>query len=243
MDLLIEEFRPDPDAAVPLYLQLVERIAAAIDAGHLQEGQVLPPERQLSEALQVSRITLRKAIEVLTSRNLIVSRQGSGNFVSKQVLQPLTKLSGFSEDMRTRGWSPGERLLSRSVQGPDVDEATALRLAPGETVVRLVRLRLADGIPLALERASLPARFLPNPAMIGPSLYATLAVHDLLPVRAVQHLRAAAASAADAKHLGIEPGSPVLHTVRHSFLSDGWPIEFTRSVYRGDKYDFVTEMH
>lgn len=242
MTVLVEQFRPDPGTSAPLYLQLVERIAAAVDTGLLRHGQVLPAERQMCETLAVSRVTLRKALEVLTARGLIVSRQGSGNFVSKQVTQPLTRLTGFSDDMQARGWEPGQRVLSRGVHEADPEEALSLVLPPGELVVRLVRLRLADGVPLALEHAAVPSRYLPDLDAIGGSLYAALAVRDLLPVRAVQHLRAAAAGPSDAGHLGIEVGSPVMHTVRHSFLPDDRPIEFTRSVYRGDKYDFVAEM-
>ena len=242
MTLLLEQFRPDPGAATPLYLQLVERIAAAVETGHLGFGQALPPERQLSGALDVSRVTLRKAIEVLTARGLIESRQGSGNFISKRVIQPLTKLSGFSDDMRARGWQPDQRLLSAGVHEADAEELAALRLQAGELVTRLVRLRLADGMPLALERASVPTRYLPSADAVGPSLYATLAADNVLPVRAVQYLRAAAAEPAEAAHLGIEVGSPVMHTVRQGFLADNRPVEFTRSVYRGDRYDFVAEL-
>lgn len=240
--MLFEQFRPDPTHAAPLYIQLVERFAAAMEAGQLGNGQVLPPERQLCEALDVSRVTLRKAIEVLTSRGLIESRHGSGNFIATRIVQPLTKLTGFSEDMRARGWVPSHRLLDGGVYRADADECAALLLDAGDTVARLVRIRLADGLPMALERAAVPTRFLPDPDAVGPSLYAALAVHDLLPVRAVQHLRAAAAAAADAEHLGIECGSPVMHTTRQSFLRDGRPVEFTRSVYRADRYDFVAEM-
>lgn len=229
-------------ARSPLYLQVVQRIATSIELGQWPGGGVLPGERALCEELQVSRTTLRKAIQVLTERGLIVSRQGSGNYVSQQVTQGLTRLTSFSDDMRARGWAPGARVLSAGVHPADTLEAAALHLSARDRVVRLVRLRMADGVPLALERAVVSAQSLPDPSVVGSSLYAALDARGLRPVRAVQHLRAAAALPADAEHLGIEVGMPVMHTVRNSFLADGRPIEFTRSVYRGDRYDFVVDL-
>jgi GntR family transcriptional regulator len=242
--LELDELRPDPGATSPLYLQLVERLAAAIAGGRLKDGAALPAERALSERLRVSRTTVRKALEELARRGLVTPRHGSGNFVAAaaRLEQPLARLSGFSEDMRARGREPGFVWLERGVTAPSPEEVIALGLTSGERVARLVRVRLADGEPLAVERAAIAARHLPDPAAVESSLYTALRARGLEPVRALQHLRAAAAGAADAARLRIAPGSPVMATVRHGFLADGRPVEFTRSVYRGDRYDFVAEM-
>jgi GntR family transcriptional regulator len=240
---LLDGLRPDPAAASPLYLQLVERLAAAIGCGRLKEGQALPPERELAEGLRVSRTTVRKALDELVARGLVASRHGSGNFVAGTRLeQPLARLSSFSEDMQARGRKPGFVWVERGVFPPSPEEAIALGLASGEQVARFVRVRLADDEPLALERAAIAARHLPDPMAVDSSLYAALRARGLEPVRALQHLRAAAASPAEARHLQIPPGSPVMATVRHGYLADGRPVELTRSVYRGDRYDFVAEM-
>jgi GntR family transcriptional regulator len=238
----LDDLRPDPAAASPLYLQLVEGIAAAISCGRFKDGEALPPERVLSERLEVSRTTVRKALDELTARGLVTSRHGSGNFVAAHLEQPLARLSSFSEDMRARGRRPGFLWLERGVHVPSPEEVIALGLASGERVSRFVRVRLADDEPLAIERATIAARHLPEPAAVEGSLYAALQARGLEPVRALQHLRAAAVGAADAQHLGIPPGSPVMATVRYGYLADGRPVEFTRSVYRGDRYDFVAEM-
>jgi GntR family transcriptional regulator len=241
--LELDELRPDPGATSPLYLQLADRVAAAIAGGRLKCGAALPAERALSERLRVSRTTVRKALDELTLRGLVTSRHGSGTFVAPARLQqPLAQLSSFSEDMRARGRAPGFAWVERGVTAPSPEEVIALGLTSGEQVARFVRVRLADGEPLAVECASIAARHLPDPATVDSSLYAALRARGLEPVRALQHLRAAAASAADAARLEIPPGSPVMATVRHGFLADGRPIELTRSVYRGDRYDFVAEM-
>jgi GntR family transcriptional regulator len=238
----LEALRPNPAAPAPLYLQLVERVAAAIAAGELKDGDALPPERLLAEQLAVSRTTVRKALDELASRGLVASHHGSGTFVAARLEQPLARLSSFSEDMRARGREPAFAWLERGLAQPSPEEVLALQLAPGEQVARLVRLRTADGEPLAVERAAIPARHLPDPGVVTLSLYAALRARGLEPVRALQHLQAAAAAPADAARLLIPPGSPVMATVRHGFLADGRPVEFTRSVHRGDRYDFVAEM-
>jgi GntR family transcriptional regulator len=234
--------RPDPSATSPLYLQLVDAITAAITCGRFKDGEALPAERILSERLDVSRTTVRKALDELTAHGLITSRQGSGNFVAARLEQPLASLSSFSDDMRARGRRPGFTWVERGVFAPSPEEVIALALASGEPVARFVRIRLADGEPLAVERASIAARDLPDPSEVESSLYGVLRARGLEPARALQHLRAAAVGPEDARHLGIPPGSAVMATVRHGYLADGRPVEFTRSVYRGDRYDFVAEM-
>jgi GntR family transcriptional regulator len=238
----LDELRPDPRATSPLYLQMVERIAAAIGCGRLKDGEALPAERILSERLDVSRTTVRKALDELTARGLITSRQGSGNFVAAHLEQPLAGLSSFSEDMRARGRRPSFVWVERGLFAPSPEELIALALGSGEQVARFVRVRLADDEPLAIERAAIAARDLPEPEAVATSLYAALRTRGLEPVRALQHLRASAVGVEDAQRLGIPPGSPVMATVRHGYLADGRPVEFTRSVYRGDRYDFVAEM-
>jgi GntR family transcriptional regulator, N-acetylglucosamine utilization regulator len=238
----LSELRPDPHLTSPLYLQLVEGIAAAITCGRFKDGEALPAERVLSERLDISWTTVRKALDELTARGLITSRQGSGNFVATRLEQPLASLSSFSEDMRARGRRPGFLWVERGLFAPSPEEVIALALASGDLVSRFVRVRLADDEPLAVERATVAARDLPDPSAVESSLYAVLRARGIEPVRALQHLRAAAVGVEDARHLGIAPGSPVMATVRYGYLADGRPVEFTRSVYRGDRYDFVAEM-
>lgn len=234
--------RPDPAGAGPLYLQLAERLERAVVGGLLRDGEPLPPERMLAEILDVSRTTVRRALDELVRRGLVTTRHGSGNFVASRFEQPLARLSSFTEDMAARGRESSFRWLERGRGRPSPEETVALNLGPGDDVSRFVRLRFADGEPMCIERASIPARYLPDPDRVESSLYAALRALGVEPVRALQHLRAAAAGPADAALLAILAGHPVMATVRHGFLADDRPVELTRSLYRADRYDFVAEM-
>lgn len=117
-----------------------------------------------------------------------------------------------------------------------------LALSPGEEVSRFHRLRRAGGTPLAIELAVVPRRFLPEPAEVDTSLYAALGRRGVRPIRALQRLQATALAAFEAEHLGLAEGTPALFIQRVSYLPDGRVVEFTRSHYRGDAYDFVAEL-
>ena len=149
--------RVDLAGQAPLYLQLTERVAAAIAAQQLPQGQALPAERALCERLGLSRTTVRKAVKELAVRGLVAARHGSGTFVAARLDQPLARLSSFTDDMRARGRFAGSRVVDRGVRFPSPDEAVALALTGGEQVTFLVRLRLADGEPLALDMQRCPS--------------------------------------------------------------------------------------
>jgi GntR family transcriptional regulator len=117
-----------------------------------------------------------------------------------------------------------------------------LSISPSDGISRFHRLRRADGLPLALELAVIPQKFLPDPVTVTDSLYLALGRRGFHPVRALQRLHAAALSAPEAALLDVPPKSPALFIERISYLADGRTVEFTRSHYRGDSYDFVAEL-
>ncbi|SEP74048.1 GntR family transcriptional regulator [Faunimonas pinastri] len=229
----------------PLYLRLRGRIRRAVEDGRLKAEDALPPEREMAVQLGVSRVTIRRALEGLVAEGLLQQRHGSGTFVTprtERVQQPLSRLTSFSRDMQIRGRRPTTEWLERSVAPPTPNEMLVLGISPKEQVTRIHRLRLADGLPMAVERATLPARVLPDPESIGASLYETLQQRGFRPVRALQRLRAENLSADDAALLGVPAGSAALSIERVAYLQDGAIVEFTRSSYRGDAYDFVAEL-
>ncbi|SDQ97690.1 transcriptional regulator, GntR family [Pseudomonas sp. UC 17F4] len=234
--------RPDDTLATPLYLQLARNLEQAIHAGQWKAEQALPSERSLSEALDISRVTARKALEVLLEQGLIRRIQGSGTFITPRLEQPLSRLSSFSEMLRMKGFTPSSQWLERSVDAPSADELVRLGLSPNEQVVHLKRLRKADDIVMAVEYSTLPARLLVNPEAIGDSLYQYLDQIGKPVVRALQHIRAINASAELAARVGIEPGTAMLLMTRVGYLDDNTPIELTDTYCRDDYYDFVAEL-
>ena len=227
---------------LPLYQKMAASLRTAIRSGTLQAASGVPPERELATLLGVSRVTVRRAIDELVQEGLLQARQGSGTFVTGRVEQPLSALGSFSEDMVRRGHVPGSRWISRELGYPSPDEVLALGLAPSEQVIRLARVRTADGAPIAVERASLRAALLGGEVHFGDSLYEALRQHGVFPQRAFQRLRAEVVRGQDARLLGLQDADPVLATERRSFTSEGRPVEFTRSIYRGDRYDYVVEL-
>jgi len=229
----------------PLYLQLKRWIEAAIESGLIKSGDALPSERDLAHKVDVSRVTVRKAVQQLVRDGLLVQRHGSGTFVAPhthRVEQSLSQLTSFAEDMARRGMAVTSLWLDRGIFDPSPEETVALGLSPGERVSRVARLRLSDAMPLAIERAALSAQVLPDPHRVGTSLYAHLDKTGHRPVRAIQRIRAASLGADDARLLELPAGAAALHIERISYLASGRVIEFTRSIYRGDTYDFVAEL-
>jgi GntR family transcriptional regulator len=229
----------------PLYLQLKRRIEDALQRGAIGPGDALPSERDLAARVEMSRVTVRKAVQHLVREGVLVQRHGSGTYVAphlNRVEQSLSQLTSFTEDMARRGMAVHSVWLDRGLYAPSPEEAVTLGLGATDSVARVARLRIAGDTPLAIERASLSAAILPDPAAVGTSLYEHLDTTGHRPVRAIQRLRATSLGADDAALLDIAPGAASLQVERTSYLASGRVVEFTRSIYRGDAYDFVAEL-
>lgn len=229
----------------PLYVKLQRLIENAVREGKLLPGDALPPERELAAMAEISRVTVRKAVQGLVNDGLLVQRHGSGTFVaprSARVEQSLSHLTSFTEDMARRGMIVRSTWLDRGVYAPSPEEMVTLGLSSGEKVARISRLRVANDTPMAIERAALSIHVLPNPELVTLSLYAVLAESGNRPVRAIQRISAAILKENDAKLLQVPTGSASLNIERISYLESGKVIEFTRSIYRADAYEFVAEL-
>lgn len=230
----------------PLYKRLAQGLQSLIDENTLTAGAALPSEREMAEELDLARITVRAAYKDLMARGSLQIRPGSGTFVAnrvKHIEQPLWHLSSFSEDMRSRGMVPDARLIGRSISSPSPNEVFVLGLERSEKVVRIDRLRLSDGVPMAIERAAVPQKFLGENFRVKGSLYEILERRGFRPHRATQRLTAVVLGETEARMLGVEPGAPSLKIERISRLSDQRVVEYTQSHYRGDAYDFVAELN
>lgn len=245
LELILPGTLDDPGSASPLYLRLKRSIEQAIDSGALKPGDALPSERDIAETGGISRVTVRKAVHDLVRGGLLVQRHGSGTFVApvgQRVEQSLSRLTSFSEDMARRGLNLRSEWLERGVFQPSPDEMMVLGLSADEMVSRVSRIRIANDVPLAIERASISASILPDPGVIGASLYEALDKGGNKPVRAVQRISAVNLSGPDATLLEVPEGSACLRIERISYLPSGRVVEFTRSIYRGGAYDFVAEL-
>jgi GntR family transcriptional regulator len=229
----------------PLYVKLRQALEKAIRTGALQHGEALPAERDIADYASISRVTVRKAVDELVQDGLLVRRHGSGTFVAKPVAkvdQSLSRLTSFTEDMARRGLSTRSEWLERGLFAPSPDEMMMLGLGPGALVARFARLRIGEDNPLAIERASVLAEYMPDPDAVTTSLYAALEKRNARPVRAIQRISACNIKAQDAELLGVTEGAAGLSIQRISYLPSGKVVELTRSLYRGDAYDFVAEL-
>jgi GntR family transcriptional regulator len=236
------ELKVDLNDNSPLYMQIARKLSDDVKSGRYQVDQALPSERLLSELLDVSRVTARKAIDQLVDQGLVVRRRGSGNYIAPRIEQPLSNLSSFSEQLQQRGYRPGSRWLKREVVVASTDEQLSLGLSTNTKVARLERLRLADDVVMAYEVSVLPYSVVPDPQAVGASLYAYLSGINKAPVRALQHIRAMNSSAQLAEQLGVPEGQAVLFITRVAYLGTGEAVELTHSYCRSDHYDFVAEM-
>ncbi|OAN79517.1 phage tail protein [Jannaschia sp. EhC01] len=229
----------------PRYMQLRARLSDAIDAGILAPGNALPSERAICALTNLSRVTVRKAIQALVESGDVIQRQGSGSFVTEKaerLQQSLSHLTSFSEEMARRGMTTSVQVLDQSVSRPSRDERAALGLGADDLVSRLSRLRIADGRPLAIERAALPHDILPNPLAVTASLYDVMERSNGRPVRATQKISAINLAETDAALLRVPVGAAGLQIERLSYLPSDRVMEFTTSIFRGDAYDFVADL-
>ncbi|MET3130836.1 GntR family transcriptional regulator [Oxalobacteraceae bacterium GrIS 1.11] len=234
-------FKPDPHCDTPLYMQLANMLSDGIGAGDWRANQALPSERMLSELLDISRVTARKAIDMLCERGMLTRKRGSGTYITPKLEQPLSRLTSFSEELRQRGFTAGSRWLQRDIGVAAPLELLSLGLSPHMPVARLKRLRTADDVVMAIETTTIPALYMPDPQSVTDSLYGYLESKGTIPMRALQHIRAINASAEQAKLAGIKTGAAMLHITRVSYLENGAAVELTHSYCRSDYYEFVAE--
>jgi len=230
------------DSPTPLYLQIASSIRTRIHDGEIVDDEALPSERELTSMTGASRVTIRKAIDKLISEGLLYRKQGSGTYVSPRIQTPSSFLSSFTDDAKERGDEPGVFWIVKTYSKPTASEASQLEIAQTSEVARLGRVRLANGEPLAIENAVVPKQFLPELELIGDSLYEALSRLGHRPVRGRQRIRASLATPTEAGLLQVDEHSEVLRIERTTYSMEGTIVEFTRSAYRGDRYDFVSEL-
>lgn len=226
-----------------------EYLKNQIDSNVYKVDEMIPSERELSEDFEINRLTVRQAINELVQEGLLYRQRGVGTFVSQpKIEQPLTKLTNFSSDMLSRGLAPGAQVVSMNIIPASKQISTQLRIAEAEQVIELVRVRTANGEPLALESSYLVydlAKELYGMNMENASLYQMLEdICGLKLVKAIQSIEVASARQDEANVLDINQHDPIMLVERTTY-TEGMdrPVEYVRSLYRGDRYKFSIEMN
>ncbi|MCC6615510.1 MAG: GntR family transcriptional regulator [Anaerolineae bacterium] len=234
----------DAHSVKPLYEQIKDHILRAIEKGVYEAGSRIPSERALSEKYGVNRMTVKKALDELVQMGYLDVRIGKGTYVSRpKIDQQLTALTSFTEDMAKRGQSASSRVLVAGYVPADVQEARILNIDPMTPLVFLIRVRLADDTPIAVERTKIIASYCHQIVEMydftRDSLYGVLRnVYGVHLAYAEQSIEARRATAEEAKLLQIEIGEPILQITRVTFSDGDKPIEYVRSAYCGARYKF-----
>ncbi len=231
----------DKSGFVPLYFQIQRTLMEKIRSGTLAEGDPLASEEELARLHGVSRMTARQALHGLKSSGFAVSQKGRGTFVTRPKMEKnLLHLQGFTEDMKQRGMVPSSRLLHQSVVIATEVLAAKLRLEPGDRIMHLRRLRLADGIPMAIEESNVPLKFYPGVERVNfaqKSLYTVLRQRYGLRVGwADEVIEALPATREESDLLTIAKKASVLSISRYIMSTADVPVEVACSRYRGDRY-------
>jgi len=228
-------------SGVALYRQIQHSLMEQIRSGGFDPGEPLPSVDELATRYGVSLMTARQAVRTLCDLGVVYSQQGKGTFISqRKVEKTLRRVLSFTEEMKLRGSTSRSRVLSLRLAVPNREVRSNLELSAGEKTYQLQRVRMADRIPMGLERSWLPAASCPDlPEDLEPdaSLYRTLAErYGIQIASASEVVEVGRASAEEARLLRIAPCSPVFLFTRTSFLESGKPAEYVKSTYRGDRY-------
>ncbi len=242
-------FSIDPNAPAPLYYQIRENLRELIRSGELPPGDLIPSERELSEFYGVNRLTVRQAVTELVHDGLLRRQHGVGTFVCDQkITQEMPDLTGFTERMIRAGHKPGNKVLSLTRQAPARSAAQMLNLPPDSVVIKIVRLRLVDDEPIMMETCYLPASLVPGLEVQHleeeQSLYRLLTTrYGIQAIEADEVLEPVILTSYEAEILQTDPGRPALLVEGVVYTADRQPIEFTKSLVRGDKARFYFRLH
>jgi len=230
----------------PLYESCATALNREIESGVLRPGQRLPSERSLGDALGFTRLTVRRALQVLARRGLLEPDEHRGWQVrNDRVSDSLSTLVGFTQMAQMRGLVATSRILSLRYRDGTFDESEALRVAPGAQLLDLARLRLLDGQPTAIERLRMPTCRLrwPEGFDFTGSIYAAMESQGIVPTVADAFVDVVDASEAEADLLGVTPGRGLMRLNCVTTGSDGVVISLETSMYHPDRYRFRAVLH
>lgn len=228
---------------VPLYVQFSEKIRQMILTGDLSVGDRLPAEVDLAKKYGVGRITIRKAINELVTDDLLVRRRGKGTFVAEpKINRDLVDVTSFTERMQSRGIRAGAICHKVSKFKTDEKLLRKLQLPKGADVVEIIRIRLTNGTPVALERSYLPSNLCPdieNEDLENNSLYYLLEQkYSIRPQHSVKTLELTRATSEEAKLLQVSTGTPLFLMLATVFTEENQVLEYAKNLFLGDRFRF-----
>ncbi len=232
------QFLLDRSSPVPLYFQLAGQLQAAVEDGRLTTGDQIENEVALAVRLGVSRPTVRRAIQELVAKGLLVRRRGVGTQVASRMVHRRAELTSLHDDLVREGREPRTTVLDLQPQVQDSRAAAALALEPGTPVVLVERLRSAGDVPLAVMRNWLPPRFadLRRDELEASGLYTLLRARGGRPHVARQEIGARTSTPREARLLATRRSAPVLTVTRRAFDAAGSVLELGEHCYRSDSY-------
>ena len=233
--------------SLPIYAQIADNLLNQIESGDLRPGDRLPPERKLSEKLSVNRMTVRRAFNLLESLGLLYRRQGSGTYIAdRKIERQASVLISFTKGMRRRGYLPGARVILFERKVVEASLAKVLDLSDSASVYHIHRLRTINQEPVLLERLTIPVHRFPDFErydLSTHSLYEVMQMeYGVSVAHARQSLEPVIALEYEASLLEVPAGAPLMLEVRVAFDQAGSPVEFGADLYRGDRFQFVTEI-
>ncbi|MGO1970099.1 MAG: GntR family transcriptional regulator [Levilactobacillus brevis] len=229
----------------PIYIQIHNDIKRAIEAGKWAVGDRIPSERELSRNFDVSRMTLRQAIQTLVDEGILERQVGSGTYVANQKVQEkMSGVTSFTDLMLTQGKQPTSKTISYHVMNPSLSEAEKLKLNEDDQVLRMERIRYGDDVPICFEVATVPEKLVDGLSKkeVTSSLYRAFEdKKQLSPGKAQQTVSAMSASERIAEYLSIKRGDAILRLRQVTYLQDGTPFEYVRTQYVGERFEFYLE--
>jgi len=230
---------------VPVYIQIHNEIRKEIESGKWTVGERIPSERQLSQDFDVSRMTLRQAIQTLVDEGILQRQVGSGTYVaSSKVQEKMSGTTSFTEITEGQGKKPSSKTVSYHVADPSISEIEKLKLKNGDQILRMERIRYADNQPICFEVTTIPMDIVStlNKKDITSSLYKALEDKAGLKLgTATQTVSAMLSSEKIANFLNVKRGSAILRVRQVTTLDDDRPFEYVRSQYAGDRFEFYLE--
>lgn len=229
------------DSSVPLYQQLVNEIRNQILTGTLKENDRLLTEIELSKEYDISRITVRKAIEMLVEEEILVKRQGIGTFVAEKKLnRNVNGFMGFTQSCITEGRKAGTKLLKADLIDPTISDIEQLHLEENEKVIRIVRLRLCDDVPVIVEENHFSQRFA---FLLGKnlntSLYEVLEENGIHMQKGIKRIGVCYANEEEKELLGVELNAALLLIKDVSYDTEGNPVHTCKSVSNPARYSIT----